>query len=110
MPIRQFRARSRQGDESDPGPPSALRPLPSKEYPSIGYLAGKGFRVWPAGFQPLKAAAQLNDFALAHRTEVLGYLATTWNETSIARSPDWPPIRDLLPRWRERRRNRPLDK
>jgi hypothetical protein len=71
-----------------------------RDYPSIGLLAGKGFRVWPAGFLPLQAASRLSDFALAHRPEVVGYLATTWNETDMAHAPDWPPIRDILPRWR----------
>jgi hypothetical protein len=71
-----------------------------KDYPSIALLAGKGFRVWPAGFLPLKAAQQLSDFALAQRTNCLGYLATTWDETSITNSPNWPPIKEILPRWK----------
>jgi Glycosyl hydrolase family 20, catalytic domain len=71
-----------------------------KNYPSIAYLADKGFRVWPSGFMPLKAARQLSDFSLAHRTNVVGYLATTWNETSITNSPNWPPIREILPQWK----------
>jgi hypothetical protein len=72
------------------------------EYPSIAYLASKGFRVWPTGFMPVKAAAQLSEFALARRTNnVVGYLATTWNETSIPNATNWPPIRDTLPRWCE---------
>ncbi len=51
---------------------------------------------------PLKAAQQFSDFALAHRTNsVVGYLATTWNETRIANAPNWPPIREILPRWRD---------
>lgn len=71
-----------------------------QDYPSIAYLAGAGFRVWPAGFLPLKAAAQLSNFSQAHRTNVIGYLATTWNETSIGNSPDWPPIKEILPTWK----------
>ena len=72
------------------------------EYPSIAFLAEKGFRIWPAGFMPLKAAQQLSEFALAHRTNnVVGYLATTWNETSIGNAPNWPPVRETLRRWRE---------
>jgi len=69
------------------------------EYPSIPYLAGKGFQVWPAGFLPLPAAARLNRYALAHRAQVLGYLATTWTETPITNAPAWPPIKELLPQW-----------
>ena len=72
------------------------------EYPSIIFLASKGFLVWPAGFMPVKAASQLSEFALARRTNnVVGYLATTWNETSITNAPNWPPIRETLPRWRD---------
>jgi hypothetical protein len=55
--------------------------------------------VWPAGFLPLKAAQAFSDFALTHRTNVIGYLATTWDETSIANSPNWPPIKEILPQW-----------
>ena len=71
-----------------------------KDYPSLPYLAEKGFRVWPAGFLPLKAARQLSDFSRAQKTKVLGYLATTWNETSITNAPDWPPIKEILPQWK----------
>lgn len=69
-------------------------------YPSVPLLAGRGFPVWPAGFLPLKAAGQFSDFALAHRSQVVGYLATTWTETSITNLPNWPPIAQILPQWR----------
>lgn len=70
-------------------------------YPSVPYLAGKGFRVWPAGFEPLAASRAFSDFAGADKSgRVVGFLATTWNETTIADSPAWPPIKDILPRWR----------
>ena len=72
-----------------------------KTYPSLGYLAGKGFQVWPAGFQPLAASRAFSDFARTDTSGfVLGFLATTWNETSIADAPNWPPIKEILPRWR----------
>lgn len=71
-----------------------------QDYPSISLLAAKGFRVWPAGFMPLQAAEQLSDCAQAQGTNVVGYLATTWNETSITNAPEWPPIKDILPRWK----------
>jgi thiol-disulfide isomerase/thioredoxin len=71
-------------------------------YPSLPYLTGKGFRVWPAGFLPLKAAAAFSDFAQHEKNnQIIGYLATTWNETSISNSPDWPPIKEILPRWKK---------
>ncbi len=71
------------------------------DYPSIPYLAGKGFRVWPAGFLPLPAAQALSHCALTQRTNVIGYLATTWNETRITNAPAWPPIREILPQWKQ---------
>jgi hypothetical protein len=72
-----------------------------KNYPSVPYLTGKGFRVWPSGFLPLKAAEAFSDFSQQQTNAlVIGWLATTWNETSIADSPNWPPIREILPRWR----------
>lgn len=70
-----------------------------KEYPSVPLLAGKGFQVWPAGFLPLKAAEAFSDYAQAHPTNVIGYLATTWTTTSISNAPEWPPIKEILPRW-----------
>ena len=71
-----------------------------KEYASVPLLAEKGFPVWPAGFAPLKAAQALSDYAQAHPTNVIGYLATTWNVTGISTAPDWPPIKEILPRWK----------
>ena len=70
-------------------------------YPSVPYLTGKGFQVWPTGFMPLTAALAFSDFS-QHQTNalVLGWLATTWNQTSITNSPEWPPIKEILPRWR----------
>jgi hypothetical protein len=71
-----------------------------KTYPSVPLLAEKGFRVWPAGFLPLKAAQALSDFSRAQGSNVIGYLATTWNETSITNAPNWPPIKEILPEWK----------
>jgi hypothetical protein len=70
-----------------------------KAYPSVPLLAEKGFRVWPAGFLPLKAAQALSDYSRMQGTNVIGYLATTWNMTSITNAPRWPPIREILPQW-----------
>ena len=71
------------------------------EYPSLALLAGNGFRVWPAGFLPLPAAQAFSEFSFAHRTNnVVGFLATTWNETRITNAPNWPPIKEILPRWK----------
>ena len=72
-----------------------------KNYPSVPFLTGKGFRVWPAGFLPVKAALAFSDFSQQQtNAPVIGWLATTWNATSITNAPDWPPIKEILPRWR----------
>jgi hypothetical protein len=72
-----------------------------KSYPSVPYLTGKGFRVWPSGFEPLAATRAFSDYARSlNSDQVIGYLATTWNKTSITNSPDWPPIRNILPSWK----------
>jgi len=71
-------------------------------YPSLPFLTGKGFRVWPAGFLPLKAAQAFSDFSQQQKNNlIVGWLATTWNKTSITHAPDWPPIKEILPRWRD---------
>jgi hypothetical protein len=71
-----------------------------KEYPSIAFLVKKNFCVWPAGFLPLNAARQLSDFSRTEKNHVIGYLATTWNQTSITNSPNWPPIKEILSQWK----------
>jgi len=69
-------------------------------YPSIPLLTGAGFRVWPSGFKPVATSRALSDFAQQlNDPKVLGYLATTWNETSITNAHNWPPIQELIPRW-----------
>jgi hypothetical protein len=73
-----------------------------KKYPSVPFLTGKGFQVWPAGFTPVKAALAFSDFSRQQTNAlILGWLATTWNVTSITNSPEWPPIKEIIPRWRE---------
>ena len=71
-------------------------------YPSINYLAGKGYKVWPASFKPLPAAQAFSDYAWANRSNVIGFLTTTWTSTPITNSAEWPPIKEILPRWRDR--------
>jgi hypothetical protein len=72
-----------------------------KSYPSVPYLINKGFRVWPSGFEPLAATRALSDYTRRLKSDqVIGYLATTWNETEIADAPEWPPIKEILPEWK----------
>lgn len=72
-------------------------------YPSLPFLLGKGFRVWPSGFQPLAAARAFSEFSLAQRRDnphVLGYLCTTWSRARTVDLATWPPIAEILPEWK----------
>lgn len=66
-------------------------------YPSVPFLLQKGFRVWPAGWQPVDASLALSAYArtLKHKG-MLGYLATTWGKVSIDKAADWPPLTEAL--------------
>jgi hypothetical protein len=70
------------------------------DYPSIGYLHEKGFRVWPSGWQPFEAAKALSDFAISQKPSVQGYLCTTWGKARIRNAADWPPVKDILKDWK----------
>jgi hypothetical protein len=73
-----------------------------REYLSVPYLTGKGFRVWPAGFMPVGAARAFSDYAQKQGDErVLGFLATTWNQVAITNAAAWPPIKEVLPDWQK---------
>jgi hypothetical protein len=70
-------------------------------YPSVPLLLGKGFRVWPSGWQPLEAARAFSAFARQQKNpRMLGYLCTTWGKTTIPEAADWPPLRDVLQEWK----------
>ncbi len=74
-----------------------------ENYPSVAVLAGKGFRVWPSGWQPLEAAKAFSAFARQerqHQPLVIGYLCTTWGKVKIPDAADWPPIAQVLPDWK----------
>jgi hypothetical protein len=63
-------------------------PMP---YPSIAYLLGKGFRVWPTGWHDEQAVERMIDTALATKHErMLGYLSTTWLRIPMEQVPDFP--------------------
>lgn len=69
-------------------------------YPSVPFLLGKGFRVWPSGWQPLDATKAFSAFTLKERDpRMLGYLCTTWGKVSIRQAADWPPVREILRDW-----------
>jgi hypothetical protein len=74
-----------------------------REYASVPYLLEKGFRVWPAGFEPAKTSKVFSDYSRSLRDpRVLGYLCTTWNKTRIADAASWLPIADVLRDWKAR--------
>lgn len=69
-------------------------------YPSVPYLLEKGFRVWPAGWQPLEAARAFSRFAKSvQHPNRLGYLATTWGKVRPAGAAEWPPVMQVLREW-----------
>ncbi len=85
------------------------------EYPSVPFLLGKGFRVWPSGWQPLAASQAFSSFVHSFRPSsdsqsstpgvkdnprMLGYLCTTWGKVGIPALADWPPINEVLPAWK----------
>jgi hypothetical protein len=67
------------------------------QYKSIPFLLGKGFRVWPAGWKNIDAAAALMDAALAQKSpRMMGYLSTAWSEVPINRLADFEPTKLAL--------------
>ena len=72
-------------------------------YPSVPLLLRKGFRVWPAGFQPLIASKAFSDYALKMRAQnprLVGYLCTTWSQGKPETVADWPPVKEILSDWK----------
>lgn len=70
-------------------------------YPSVPLLLQKGFRVWPSGWQPLKATRAFSAFARKQNDKrLLGYLCTTWGKVRIAAIAQWPPVTEVLPAWK----------
>jgi len=71
------------------------------EYPSVPFLLGKGFRVWPASWQPLDAAQAFSAFARAQKNDrLVGMLCTVWGREKVERVADWPPVAEVLAGWR----------
>ena len=72
-----------------------------RDYPSVRMLLDKGFRVWPAGWQPLEAAVAFSKFSRSvQNPRLLGYLSTTWGRVKIAEASEWPPLVQALELWR----------
>ena len=69
-------------------------------YPSVPFLVGKGFRVWPAGWKSLPAAQALSEFSRRQQSkQVVGYLCTTWGAVKISDLAEWPPLVEVMKQW-----------
>ena len=70
-------------------------------YPSVPFLLEKGFRVWPASWQPLDGAKAFSAFAHGQRNQnLLGFLVTVWGKAKIDAVSDWPPLVEVLAEWK----------
>ena len=70
-------------------------------YPSVPFLLGKGFRVWPASWQPLDGAQAFSDFARKQKNKnIAGFLCTVWGKEKVEHLADWPPIVEVLAGWK----------
>jgi len=69
-------------------------------YPSVPFLVGKGFRVWPAGWKSLPAAQAFSKFSRQQNSGlVVGYLCTTWGAVKIPALAEWPPLLEVMKEW-----------
>lgn len=70
-------------------------------YPSVPLLLGKGFRVWPSGWQPLENAQAFSAYCRRQQDrKIMGFLCTVWGKTSVDRVADWPPVAEVLAGWK----------
>jgi hypothetical protein len=61
----------------------------------------KGFRVWPSGWQPLEASVAFSAFSREQKNpRLIGYLCTTWGKVKVPDLAEWPPITEVLPKWK----------
>ena len=71
------------------------------EYPSVPFLLGKGFRVWPSSWQPLENAEAFSAYCRVRKEgRLAGFLCTVWGKTSIDHVADWPPVVEVLADWK----------
>ena len=71
------------------------------DYPSVPFLLAKGFRVWPASWQPLEGARAFSAFAHQQRNPRLaGFLCTVWGRVKVDQVADWPPLTEVLAEWK----------
>jgi hypothetical protein len=73
----------------------------STNYASVPLLLDKGFRVWPSGWQPLDASVAFSAFSRQQKNpRLIGYLCTTWGKVKVPDLAEWPPITEVLPKWK----------
>jgi hypothetical protein len=73
----------------------------STNYASVPFLLDKGFRVWPSGWQPLDATEAFSAFSQQQKNpRLIGYLCTTWGKVKVPDLAEWPPITEVLPKWK----------
>jgi hypothetical protein len=71
------------------------------DYSSVPFLLEKGFRVWPSGWQPLEATVAFSAFSRELKnSRLIGYLCTTWGKVKVPDLAEWPPITEVLPKWK----------
>ncbi len=71
------------------------------DYSSVPFLLEKGFRVWPSGWQPLEATVAFSAFSRELKnSQLIGYLCTTWGKVKVPDLAEWPPITEVLPKWK----------
>ncbi len=76
---------------------------PQPDYPSVPFLLGKGFRVWPTTWQPRASAKHFSADSLARRKNdgrIVGLLVSVWGKETIERVADWPPLVEVLSEWK----------
>jgi hypothetical protein len=70
------------------------------DYPTVPYFTGRGFRVWPCGFQTVPANSAMIDYVMRNKSDkVLGYLASVWESRSNATLATWQPITSAFSRY-----------
>ena len=73
-----------------------------KEYRSVPLLLGKGFRVWPAGWDKPDATLALARFAREQKNDrMMGHLATTWGKVKAANLSDFEPLKAVMEEYKK---------
>jgi hypothetical protein len=72
------------------------------DYPSVPFLLGNGFRVWPSCWQPLDSAKAFSAFSHAQKNpRIVGMLCTVWGKVPVEKVADWSPAVEVLAGWKQ---------